>query len=64
MKATIKVVKMGVHFGLIGKVFVGRKVVAETRLVPYGMPHVARELATEEAKKLGLEVAATSGGES
>lgn len=57
MVAKIKVVKMGINFGCIAKVVVGRKVVGQTKLCPASMAHVAVADAKALAAKLGYSVA-------
>ena len=54
MKATIRTRTVGHSFGTVGQVVVGEKVVAETRVYPYGFTGPAIASARDMAEKLGF----------
>jgi hypothetical protein len=56
--ARIVIREQGQRFATYASVMVGRKCVAVTDDVPFGMAARARELAEQEAVRLGLEVSA------
>jgi hypothetical protein len=56
--ARIVVREQGQRFATYASLMIGRKCVATTDDVPFGMSARARELAEQEAVRLGLEVSA------
>lgn len=56
MKCTIKIRKVGIHFGVEADVFLGRRRVHTTRTKPHGMPGAAYRAAVAWAEAQGYEV--------